>query len=97
MENKLIPPQSNNVRVNGPSNKIEAVPFSFSFLTFYTHRFGVTRLMLIIKTFKRAISLSYVTYSYTHLYINYPIMYVQVTVTHMRRFPCPMLEVSIRA
>ena len=41
--------------------------------------------MLIIMTLKRALSLSYVTYSY----INYHVMSVQVTVTHMRRFLGP--------
>ena len=55
------PPQRNNVRDNTTSNKIEAVPFSFSFLPSYTHGLRVTRLMLIIRTFKRALSLSYVT------------------------------------
>ena len=84
------------MRDNAIDNKIEAVPFSFSVLPSYTHGLGVTRLMLIIRTFKRALSLSYVTYSYTHLYINYLVMSVQVTVTHMRRFPCPMPEVSIQ-
>ena len=47
-----------------------------------------------MRTFKRALSLSYVTYSYIHLYINCPVMFVQVTVTHMRCFLRPMPEVT---
>ena len=53
--------------------------------------------MLIIRTFKRALSLSYVAYSCIHLYINCPVMSVQVIVTHIRRFSYPMPQVSIRA
>ena len=93
VERKLFPPLSNKVRDNATGDKIKATPF----YPFYTHGLGVTRLMLIIRTFKRALSLCYVTYPYIHLYINFPVISVQVAVAHIQRFLHPTLEVSIRA
>ena len=69
----------------------------FFILPSYTHRLGLTLLMLIIRTFKRAHLPFYFIYSYIHLYINCLVMSVQVSVTYMRRFLRPMPKVSVRA
>ena len=76
--------------------KIIIPHFSFYFLPSYTHRLRVTHLMLIIRTFNRDLLLFYVIYSYIHLYINCPVMFVKVIVRRMWHFPRPMHEVCIR-